>query len=77
MASCGMLRCVDLVRTVVLEELRASIIKVTRIGELGTLGVTSNRRKLRRFLQDPLGVTSEDSILQESSCTLNIKEDVR
>jgi hypothetical protein len=43
-----MLRCVALVRTDVLEELSASI-RVTRIGELGTtLGVTSNRRTLRR-----------------------------
>jgi hypothetical protein len=40
---------VSLVRTDVSEELSASIIKVTRIGELViTLAVTSNRRKLRR-----------------------------
>jgi hypothetical protein len=44
-----MLRCVALVSTDVSEELNASIIKVTRIGELGTtLDVTSNRRTLRR-----------------------------
>jgi hypothetical protein len=44
MASAGMLRRVDLVRTDVSEELGASIIRVTRIGELGrTLAVTSNR----------------------------------
>jgi hypothetical protein len=42
-----MLRCVALVRTDVSEELRASIIRVTRIGELGTLALTSNRRTLR------------------------------
>jgi hypothetical protein len=50
---------VALVRTDVLEELSASIIRVTRIGELGTtLAVTSNRRtpravflrSVRRFL---------------------------
>jgi hypothetical protein len=36
---------VDLVRTDVSEELRASFIRVTRIGELRkTLAVTSNRR---------------------------------
>jgi hypothetical protein len=35
------------VRTDVSEELGASIIRVTRIGELGTLAVTSNRRILR------------------------------
>jgi hypothetical protein len=39
-----MLRCVVLVRTDVSEELSASIIRVTRIGELGRrLAVTSNR----------------------------------
>jgi hypothetical protein len=41
-----MLRRVALVRTDVLEELSASIIRVTRIGELGTLAVNSNRRTL-------------------------------
>jgi hypothetical protein len=48
MASCGMLRRVALVRTDVSEELSASFISVIRIGELGTLAVTSNRRTLRR-----------------------------
>jgi hypothetical protein len=44
-----MLRHVALVKTDVLEELNASFIRVTRIGELGTtLAVTSNRRMLRR-----------------------------
>jgi hypothetical protein len=67
-----MLRRVALVRTDVSEELSASFIRVTRIGELGTiLAVTSNRRTLRRnffniyissqrrFLQEPHGVTSQ------------------
>jgi hypothetical protein len=40
MASSGMLRRVTLVRTDVSEELRPSIIRVTRFGELGTLAVT-------------------------------------
>jgi hypothetical protein len=45
----GMLRRVAIVRTDVSEELSASIIRMTRIGELGTtLVVTSNRRTLRR-----------------------------
>jgi hypothetical protein len=47
MASSGMLRHVAFVRTDVSEELSASIIRVTRICELGTLAVTSNRRTLR------------------------------
>jgi hypothetical protein len=50
MASSGMLRrvaLVALVRTDDSEELSASIIRVTRIGELGTtLAVTSNQRTL-------------------------------
>jgi hypothetical protein len=42
-----MLRHVAFVRTDVSEELNASIIRVTRIAELGTaLAVTSNRRTL-------------------------------
>jgi hypothetical protein len=42
-----MLRNVALVRTDVSEELSASFIRVTRIGELGTtLAVTSNRHML-------------------------------
>jgi hypothetical protein len=44
-----MLRRVAVVRTDVSEELSASIIWVTRIGELGTtLAVNSNRRMLRK-----------------------------
>jgi hypothetical protein len=43
MLSSGMLRRVDLVRTDVSEELSASFIRVTRIGELGTtVAVTCN-----------------------------------
>jgi DNA-binding TFAR19-related protein (PDSD5 family) len=49
MASSGMLRRVALVRTDVSEELSASFIRVTRMGEVGTtLTVTSNRRTLRK-----------------------------
>jgi hypothetical protein len=47
MASSRMLRRVALVRSDVSEELSASIISVSRIGELGTLAITSNRRMLR------------------------------
>jgi hypothetical protein len=52
MVSSGMLRRVTLVRTDVSDELSASFIRVTRIGELGTtLAVTINRlRSVRRLL---------------------------
>jgi hypothetical protein len=47
MPYCGMLRRVALLRTEVSEELSASIIRATGIGELGTvLAVTSNRSTL-------------------------------
>jgi hypothetical protein len=49
MVPSGMLRRVALGRTDVSEERSASIIRITRIGKLGTtLAVTSNRRTLRR-----------------------------
>jgi demethoxyubiquinone hydroxylase (CLK1/Coq7/Cat5 family) len=49
MVSSGMLRRAALVRTDVSEDLSASFIRVTRIGELGTtLAITSNRRTLLR-----------------------------
>jgi hypothetical protein len=41
MASSGMLRRVALIRTDVSEEFSASVIRVARIGELGTLAVTN------------------------------------
>jgi hypothetical protein len=48
-----------LVRTGISEEHIASIIRVTRIGELGTtLSVNSNSSK-RRFIQEPHGVISQ------------------
>jgi hypothetical protein len=47
MPSSGILRRVALVRTDVAQERNASFIRVTRIGELGTmLAVPSNRRML-------------------------------
>jgi hypothetical protein len=49
MASSGRWRRVDLVKTDVSSECNTSIMRVTRIGELGaTLQVTINRRTLRR-----------------------------
>jgi hypothetical protein len=43
MSSSGMLRRVALVRTDVSEELGASIIRVTRLGELGTTFAVTSR----------------------------------
>jgi hypothetical protein len=87
MASSGMLCHVTLVITDVSEELNASIIRVTRIGELGKLAVTSNRRTLRRntkakVLSSPIFVTlmmevlsfSETSVLTRAT-RRNIPED--
>jgi hypothetical protein len=48
MASSGMLRLEALVRTDISGESSTSIIRVTRIVELGTLAVSSNRSTLRR-----------------------------
>jgi hypothetical protein len=70
MASSGMFRRVALVRTDVSEELGASFIRVTRIGELGTtLAVTSNRRTLMEALS-----SSETSVLTRAT-RCNIPED--
>jgi hypothetical protein len=46
MPSSGMLHRVTVVRIDVSEELSASVIRVTRIGELGTLTVSSSVRRL-------------------------------
>jgi hypothetical protein len=80
-ASSGILRRVAHVRTDVSKERSASIIRVTRIGELGTLAVTSDRRTLRRnaivFLVTLLMETlrfSETSVLTTTT-RLNIPED--
>jgi hypothetical protein len=55
MAYSGILRRVALVRTDVREEFSASIIRVTRIGELGKmLAITDNRRTLQRNLRSML-----------------------
>jgi hypothetical protein len=67
-----MLRRVPLVTTEVPEELNASIIGVTRIGELGTtLAVTSKRRMLQRNTKSS---SSEMSVLTRAT-QHNIPED--
>jgi hypothetical protein len=48
-----MLCYVALVRTEVLEEHSASIIRVTRIGELGMLAITNNDARCEEVLGEP------------------------
>jgi hypothetical protein len=73
MVSSGMLHDVALVRTDVSEELSASFIRVTRIGELGTiLGVTSYRRTLRRNTMRRLLVTT--SVVPSSPILVTLME---
>jgi hypothetical protein len=58
MSSSVMLRRVAIVRTDVLEEIGASFIRVTRIGELGTtVAVTSKRRTVRSNTKSQILVT--------------------
>jgi hypothetical protein len=57
-----MLRRLGLVRNDVSEEPSASIIRVTRRDEVGTLAVTKNRRKLRK--KNVSGVMHLISLLQ-------------
>jgi hypothetical protein len=78
MPSSGTLHRVALVRTDVSENCSASIIRVTRIGELGTmLVVTSNRRKLQKILchPDDGGATFLRNVGSYKSHTRNISED--
>jgi hypothetical protein len=72
-----MLRHVALVRTDISEERTASIIRVTRIGELGTaLAVTSNRHRLRRNTNDDGGVpSSSETSVPTRATQCNIPDD--
>jgi demethoxyubiquinone hydroxylase (CLK1/Coq7/Cat5 family) len=72
MASSVLLRRVALVGADVSEDLKASIIRVTRIGELGIKSViTTNRRTLRRntkrlyhnLFQDEICVETSDMVV--------------
>jgi hypothetical protein len=65
MPSSLMLGSVSLVRTDVSEESITSIIRVKKIGELGTLTVTNNRNTLRRNTVLQLLVTA--NVISSSS----------
>jgi hypothetical protein len=77
MASSGILRRVAFVRTDVSEELSASFIRVTRLGELGTtLAVTSvvpSSQNLVTLMKEALS-SSETSVLTRAT-RRNIPED--
>jgi hypothetical protein len=60
-----MKRRVALAKTDVSEEGIAYVIRAKRNGELGTLGVTSNRG-IGRFSQGPHGVTSQTTTKKSS-----------
>jgi hypothetical protein len=88
MAYSGILRRVALVRTDFSEELSASFIRVTRIGELGTtLAVTINRRtecSVRRLLvkasvvpSSPIFVTLMKEALVSSETSVPTKATLR
>jgi hypothetical protein len=74
-----MLGCLALVRTNVSEESSAFIIRVTRIGELGTLSLTSKRRALRRNNDschpDDISANSSETSVLERATQRNIPED--
>jgi hypothetical protein len=75
MVSSGMLRSLALVRTDVSEEISASFIRVTRIGELGTtLVLTSNRRSVRRLLVRAWFVPSSTILVTLVNEALNSSE---
>jgi hypothetical protein len=64
---------VALVRTDVSEELKASFIRVTRIGELGTtLAVTSNRSTLRRNTRSMHRLLVTASVVPSSSILVTL-----
>jgi hypothetical protein len=75
MASSGMLRRVALIRTDVSEELSASFIKVTIVGELGTtLTLTSNRRTL--FLRSVRRLLVRVSVVPSSPIIVTLMKEV-
>jgi hypothetical protein len=74
MASSGMLCCVNLVITDVSEERGTSIIRVTRLGELGTLAVNVPSSLILVTLMMEALSSSETSVLTRAA-QHNIPED--
>jgi hypothetical protein len=70
-----MLRRVALIRTDVSEELNASFLTVTKIGELGTtLAVTSNRRTV--FLRSEIRLLATDSVVPSSPIFIALMKEI-
>jgi hypothetical protein len=65
---------VALVRTDVSEEFSASIIRVTKIGELGTLAVTSNR-STQKFLRSVRRLLVTASLLPSSPILVTLMKE--
>jgi hypothetical protein len=70
-----MLCRVALLRADVSEELSASTIRVTRIVEVGTLAVTSNRRTIRRITPMKEALSSSETSVLTRATQRNIPED--
>jgi hypothetical protein len=70
MASSGMLHCVALVRTDVLDELSFSFMRVTRIGELGTTLAVSSNRRTANVPSSPILVTLMKEMLSSSETSV-------
>jgi hypothetical protein len=76
MASFGMLRRVALVRTDVSEEISASFIRVTRIGELETtLAVTGNRDAHLVFLRSVRRLLVTASVVSTSTILVTLMKE--
>jgi hypothetical protein len=76
MPFCGMLHHVALEGTDVSEERSASIIRMTRIGELGVkLVIISNQHKLRKYILVMEMMRSSETSFPTRTTQLNILED--
>jgi hypothetical protein len=78
MAASGMLRRVDLVKTDVSEELSASFIRVTRIGELETtILVTLMKEALRSFETSVFTRFTRPNILEDAILHSHRRENLK